>query len=1771
MDFLAEGIILANRYRIEKKIGEGEQTEVYKCFDVTHNQYCALKILDKDADDNRSGRFKKEFQELYHLKHPYLVKTLDFAKDPSIGEYYTCELIDGVPLNRKFDAFVPEQVIPIMIQVSQIFSFLHSRGIIHADIKPSSILILEPNKDEITAEKQSKNAKSPFQKTLNTTNYHLKLTGLGLMEIVPLFRNTNMRDAFYYIAPEVAMGRKYDFRADIYSLGILFYELVTHELPFHGESLLALVKSRLRLEPLSPHEINKEISSELASIIMHCIKRRPVERFEAVDDIINELRNAEQEIFLQKRYVHKIPQLLSNDFVGRGEDMAFVENILSKVEQKKGRILLIGGEKNIGKTRLMQEIKLLAQLRGFLSFTSFCSEKYSYSLQPVIELVQQTILHLSKITPEKVADFNFDQSSNVNSFSNDAKIHTKAEVTDAISVTDENSFVDEEYPLEISETSFDKIFQLFDDCSKELPLLLIIDDAHRLDKRTTQFLQLIADDIGSSAMLICVLFRDDLMFDNDDKNKDKPLYDLIRLEAEIDTINSLRLERFDTETTTKLITTVLNLTVLPSGISDYLYNQTEGVPGYIVEAVNKLAEMNILVQDEKKGWRFQDFDHKISINLSSITLDLKTRLKNISKDESTLLQTISVMHHDVREATLQEIIQWDNDRFERNMIRLLKQAFISEETIKDKKYVRIKHHQFAEHVLDKSHPDIISNIHEKAAIYYEKLFLNKDNSVLAKLAFHLSQFPSNPEKQVIYSVKTAMHYLELGNLLDAITYFEYISKHLQNGLSLDIASIDNKTIYLPGDVYMRMGELKSALDWYKSIVDVLEEREIYTLLSIVYQKIGQVYLSIGFYVRALSNYHSGIAKLTNIGETPQTAFLYALTGKCYILMGQVDNALENCERSLKIIERFDDLNIASDIYLTMGNILLTLGDFSEASKYLLRSLKLKEMLDDQSGIARVMAPLGQSCLMRGKLERANNYFQTSLKIFQTHRSRIDQQLLNIYIANYHYCYTGNWEKALQFLKDTQTKELFLSNPYYRAFTILERGKIFSDMGLYDKAMHQFEKSLELFGKMKIPSGEAEIYHAFGQWYLDQGDLVQAEEFLNKSFSQFTNLNFTYKSQCVRTSLAQLSYRKKDYQNAKEELLQLEKYFNDEELPYHLGIIHRNQAMVAMEIGDINNAWDYLRKSEQIFKSIDSEFELAKTFLEMGKTYYRSNQETEANQFMTRANTIFKKIGAKKQLLQLETIVQEIREYSLPYLYGIEEKKGEMATLYRMSQIITSILDLKDLSERLLDMVIESVKAERGLLILCDQFSREIHIKVARNFSSNSIENIDDFSRKAVEEVLNSKEPVLAGDIYGDKRFKSNLSVALFDIQSILCIPLKVRDKVIGVLYVDSKDPKNIFTEKECNFLVALGNHAAIALENALLYQQTRSVLEGIRDGIITINSKGTIKTIDRLAEKLLNLTEAEVVNQNFDEVFTDKHFTELNALIHDTLEKRENKETELTFFQLNHQRKDLAFTSSITKDGYGSMTGIILLLHDISKIKKVQEELELQQRLSAMGELAAKVSHRMKNLLSGIKILTQGLQRECDENSTDEELVSEILLEVDEAEKYVYQTLNPAKALDQKSLMISFSRTIDQVLKQLKTIVAEKQIEVIKEIETDLPPLKINNDLIKEAILNLCVNSIEAMQPNGILHIRLTSTNLVPEIEKKDFDQEGIILEISDTGAGIPIEIQTKIFDPFFTTKEKGSGVGLWLVHKLIKSHKGKISIRSIEQKGTTFTIFLPL
>jgi GAF domain-containing protein len=221
----------------------------------------------------------------------------------------------------------------------------------------------------------------------------------------------------------------------------------------------------------------------------------------------------------------------------------------------------------------------------------------------------------------------------------------------------------------------------------------------------------------------------------------------------------------------------------------------------------------------------------------------------------------------------------------------------------------------------------------------------------------------------------------------------------------------------------------------------------------------------------------------------------------------------------------------------------------------------------------------------------------------------------------------------------------------------------------------------------------------------------------------------------------------------------------------------------------------------------------------------NNNESEEKKYLEKAKEIFSELGAKQELEKIESLQGKSKDETIKlYL----ENNRKLQNLLRVSQSISSILNLDELLTAIVDSAVEISQAERGILFLFDEAEKNLKVDVARSSEKKTISEKDFYiSQSVIDEVNNKQQPLLISDAKQDLRFLDKRSIIEFKIHSILCVPMKFRSKFFGLLYVDSRVEKQIFDETDMEALGVLAVQAAISIENANAYRE----LDGLRKNL----------------------------------------------------------------------------------------------------------------------------------------------------------------------------------------------------------------------------------------------------------------------------------------------------------------------------------------------------
>ncbi len=332
---------------------------------------------------------------------------------------------------------------------------------------------------------------------------------------------------------------------------------------------------------------------------------------------------------------------------------------------------------------------------------------------------------------------------------------------------------------------------------------------------------------------------------------------------------------------------------------------------------------------------------------------------------------------------------------------------------------------------------------------------------------------------------------------------------------------------------------------------------------------------------------------------------------------------------------------------------------------------------------------------------------------------------------------------------------------------------------------------------------------------------------------------------------------------------------------------------------------------------------------------------------------------------------------------------------------------------------------------------------------------------------------------------------------------------------------------------------------------SNKLTENVSDAIIVVDQEHIIKEINNAALKLFNFEYELIINTQLESKFRDQIPTE---------KLFDSNRIQQVECQISGEKKHLLISKSEFKNDQEQPI-LVLIIKDLTDIKKLENQVARKDRMNAMGELASGVAHEIRNPLNSIATIVQQLDKDFEPLENKEEyhsLSSIVYKEVKRINETIENFLRFSRPEPIKKEPFELSELINSINLQYNSLLEEKSIKLVIEQKWD-GQVNWDQSKIKQVFINLIKNSIDAIGSNGIIKIK---------IHKKNNE---VVIDIIDDGAGIPKENEEKIFNLYFTTKASGTGIGLAVIQRIIQEHNGIISIASKENYGTTISIRLQI
>ncbi len=520
---------------------------------------------------------------------------------------------------------------------------------------------------------------------------------------------------------------------------------------------------------------------------------------------------------------------------------------------------------------------------------------------------------------------------------------------------------------------------------------------------------------------------------------------------------------------------------------------------------------------------------------------------------------------------------------------------------------------------------------------------------------------------------------------------------------------------------------------------------------------------------------------------------------------------------------------------------------------------------------------------------------------------------------------------------------------------------------------------------------------------------------------------------------------------------------------------------------------------------------------------------------------------------------------------------DLRAVLEISLAINSSLVLEEILQVVMQKAVDLLSAERGFIMLLDE-KGQLQFKSAHNIRrEETTDACFKISNSIANRVAETGKSVYTSDAQEDERYAKQQSVVELHLRSIMCVPLKIKSSVIGVIYLDNSSQAKLFLKSDLYLFELLAQQASIAIHNAQLYRRLSRLKQYNEDiiaqspvGIIVIDSDYNMVTANQASIEIFQVNKTAIrsgatedrTSHLFDMLPGSQHDA-WRLMIENVLTSAEGFSEDRFFYNTGVDEKVLSIKISPTDSLPGTRSGVILVIEDITEKVILEKYVILSEKLVAKGEMAASIGHELNNYLTIIsnnaELMDINLQRNEIDKATDNS--RQVIENIGKMKRFTDGLMDFSK-LETEMVAYDIKHLVENLLFSLKTQHKFRNVNIDHSFDPDLPEINIDVGQIQQVLLNLLNNAVDAMEEVHDKQITISC--------HYNHGREMVEIHVRDNGYGISDEVQEKIFQAHFTTKPNGHGLGLSNSRKIVLNHGGEIKVESAIGKGTTFTIFLP-
>ncbi|MBN1411492.1 MAG: AAA family ATPase [Spirochaetales bacterium] len=1714
-------MLLCSRFDITEELYSENRMKILRAVDSENGQPVILKHLYyKNVTAFEYNQIKENFLLLKNIRSSHILRVKDLVWDEIPEEYgiiLAYEDVLAVPLINYIQNtdFSTQSFLETALDLTAGLEDIHMHKIIHSAIKPVNILI--------------------------DTRYKIKYMDFGIFSPLvsqneDVFSYEYLDKTLPYIAPEQTgkISRSTDTRTDLYSLGIVLYEMITKKRPFESDDPVELVHSHIAREPVPPDMINTALNPAISRIILKLLAKNVEDRYQNASGLKRDFEICLEELSTRNAisifdlgvYDRTIKFQKPMRLYGREKEVESLEELFRNTQNGDNAIVIVSGTSGIGKTTLVQELKLpVIKGNGY-----FITGKYEKNTQnvPYSAIINAFNQLLKKIMELNDYEKNLWREKITKSLEQNLSIiinflpELKNFIEQPVAVKD-TDIHEAQNRFNIAVRNFVKVF-----ASPKHPLVMALDDAQWIDASSITLIKTLFTDTELSSFFLIITLREESSISK------SVLSELIHeLENSLIPFQKIFLTPLEIINVNEWISDTLNTTMEKTqALTNLLYNKTWGIPLNVKTALQTLFNENLFKLDPAFIWSYDMEEiNKIQFNANIFELLFK-RVKELEEPTLNALKTASCLGNTFKLELLSELSGIPQNR----LSNILKPACNLELLICSQNDYCFIHDKIQESLYNMiPEPEKLEH-HKRISRIFSSLPEDEINRNIANYIDYINfaaRFMDNREEME----RIARLNLLAGKMAEtkaahqpAVHYYDFGIKLLEDDWDTAYEVLFNLYLglarchYLLGHFELMEKYIINLMEHAVAFLDTIPAYEIKIHYLITFNKPDyavNLALDVLKQLNIFPPMKPGLFHNMIFSRTISSHIRYGNTMKAEVVDRKIKAAIRIMAQvfSAAYVSHPELLDFLSQTmaHLTKKYGLTTYAGYAYTTGALLLCGMNKLKFGTEIGEYALYIQ-NQLSSQKFKCQTLFNlaYFVTHWKMHLKKTISILQEALHSGLehGNFNFAaYSANTLSVLHFMTGmelgTLLKEIDSNiNTVYKMkqekglnhFNLITKQTVLSLLGYSEDATRL---AGEAYNETKmIPLHEEArdlpplYYTHFNKAYLcyllkkDHDALYNirmAEEYIDGIRSTpHLPLHYFYRSLILLRGKPRKRYGKE----IREGLARLKEWAR------FCPANHRHKfLLVKAEYLLLTGKWDRALPlfNRALVLSHQQGFiqEEALTAEQLSAAYMRQNDPINGRVYLNHAYRCYSEWGAKAKIKLLEA-EQSHNLYANQHMTaGTLPDNISMIDLNKIVDAFKIVISEKEhdtIPEKIISIICEIAGAQKVFFVANDGghlkvlLKKDIDARESHTHLSSPLTNYAELPELLITQSIQTGNPIILSNgsvsefAADDKYLQQN------NIKSVLCLPVssfsrpvsrtdkRKRNSPYGIFYLENNRINNAFTQN----------------------------------------------TID-----IINIILWGFGMRNDWQYSLDLQVKETRA--------RQHLEEEF---------------------------------------HKIQNQLLQAQKLNAIGLLTGGIAHDFNNILTIIKGSITLLKSELKETGDSMENISILENAANKGAELTRQLLVFTGQSYRHFKTINLNKIIRETLVILKRTI-KKEINIKEELEANLYPIQAVENTMEQIIMNLVINARDAMPAGGTILIKTENRDLHDE----NHSGRHIVLTIRDTGTGMDEETIKHIFEPFFTTKksEKGYGLGMAIVRNIIKQQNGWIDVKSALNAGTSFTIFLPV